>query len=99
MMSSLRGDLSLFMLRNTCFTKFQSLIRYSIILWGGQRESVKVLKIQKRVLHTIKELHKRETCRPIFKDLKVITVTTLYIFEVLTYIKKKHVFKKEFRHI
>ena len=38
------------MLRNIYFTKFQ----YLIILWGGERLSVKVFKIQKMVLHTIK---------------------------------------------
>jgi len=54
MISSLRGDLGLFVLRNTYFTKFQYLIRYGIILWGGETVSIKVLKIQKRVLHTIK---------------------------------------------
>ena len=48
MISSPRGDLSLFILRNTYFTRFQSLIRYGMILWGGERESVKVLKIQKK---------------------------------------------------
>jgi hypothetical protein len=44
MIWSLRGDLSLFMLRNTYLTKFQSLIRHVIILWAGERESVKNTK-------------------------------------------------------
>jgi len=48
MISSLRGDLSLFMLRNTYFTKFQSLIRYGMILWSGESKCVKVQKIQKK---------------------------------------------------
>jgi len=88
MISSLRGDLSLFMLRNIYFIKFHSLIRYGIILWSGESKSVKVLEIQKRVLSTIKGLHKREACRPIFKELKVLKVTALYILEVMIYIKK-----------
>jgi len=33
-------------------------MRYGIILWGGERKSVKVIKIQKRVLRTIKGLQK-----------------------------------------
>jgi len=86
MISSLRGDFSLYMLRNIYFTKFQSLIRYGIILWGGERESVKVLKIHKKVLSTIKGLHKRKSCKQIFKELKILTVASLYIFEVLIYI-------------
>ena len=36
------------MLRNIYFTKFQSLVRYGIILCCGDIESVKVLKIQKK---------------------------------------------------
>jgi len=60
MISSLRGDLSLFILRNIYLTKFHSLVRYGIILWGGERETVTVLKMQKRVLHSIKGLHKRD---------------------------------------
>jgi len=59
------------------------LIRYGIILWGEERKSVKILQIQKRVLHSIKE-----SCRSVFKQLKFLTVTALYIFEVLIYIKK-----------
>jgi len=47
MISSLRSDISIFMLINKYFTKFHSLIRYGIILWGGERESVTVLKIKK----------------------------------------------------
>jgi len=53
MISSLRGDSSLFMLRSIYFTKFQSLIRYGIIVWGGERQSVKVL-------------NKKESCRQTF---------------------------------
>jgi len=54
MISSLTGDLGLFMLRNIYFTKFQYLIRYGIILWGGERECKGINKKRKRVLCTIK---------------------------------------------
>ena len=97
MITSLRGDLSLFMFRNMYFKKFQSVIKYDIILWGWEIQSVKVLKIQKRVLRAIRGLNKRESCRPIFNELKVLTVTALYIFEMLCYSKKK--ISKEFRHV
>jgi hypothetical protein len=87
MITSLRDDL--LTLRNIYWMKFQSLIRYGIILWGGEIESVRVLKIQKRVLLAIKGLNTRKSCRLIFKELKVLIVTMLYIFEVLCYITKK----------
>ena len=59
MFLSLRGDLSLSMLRLRYFTKFQSLIRYGIIPWVWERQSVKVLKIEKSVLCSGRGLHRR----------------------------------------
>jgi hypothetical protein len=87
MITSLRGDLGLFMLRNIYFVIFQSLIRYGIIFCSGEIKSSKVLKIQERVLHAIKGLNKRQFYRPIFKQLKIFTVTALCTFEVLCYLK------------
>ena len=40
--------LKLIILWNIYFTKFETSIRYDIILWGGERERVKVLVIQKK---------------------------------------------------
>jgi len=76
------------MLRNIYFTKFQFLISFGIILWDGEKEC-KSIRNTKKNLHTIEGLHKRESCRPIFKELKVLTVTVSYIFEVFIYIKIK----------
>ena len=64
-------------------------MRYGIILWVEEIENIKVLKIQKWALCSIKGLNKRESCRPIFKELKILAGTALYVFEVLCYIKKK----------
>jgi len=76
------------MLRNIYFTKFRSLIRYGIILCIVEIESAKVLKMQERVLSVIKGMNKRQFYRQIFKQLKILTATALYIFEVLCYLKK-----------
>jgi len=49
--TSLRGDLSLFIFKKYIFCTISVFNKYDIILWGGEIESVKVLRIQKRVLH------------------------------------------------
>jgi hypothetical protein len=68
---SLRDDLSFNILRNIYFAKFQSLVRYGIIFWGGENECSKVLKLQKGVLHIMKGVNRWESCRVIFKELKI----------------------------
>lgn len=80
---SLRGDWSLFKLRNTYFAKFQSLTRYGIILWVEETENIMVLKIQKRALCSIQGLNKRESCRPIFKVLKILSDCIICLSDVL----------------
>jgi hypothetical protein len=60
---SLRDDLIFNILRNIYFAKFQSLVKYGIIFWGGENECSKVLKLQKRVLLRImKGVNRRESC-------------------------------------
>jgi len=68
MITSLRGDVSLFMLRNIYFAKFQCLTRNSIILWGGEIESIKNLYLKKKKCFIqLNGLNERGSCRQIFK--------------------------------
>jgi hypothetical protein len=85
---SLKGDLSPNMLRSIYFGKFQSLLRCGIIFWGGDSDSIKAFRMQKGVLRLISGVGKRESGREIFKDYRILTVTVLYILEMLWYIKK-----------
>jgi len=48
MILSLRGDLSLFILRDIYFTKFQSLIRCGTVLWGGKERECKSIVSTKK---------------------------------------------------
>jgi hypothetical protein len=52
-------SLQLIYVKKYIFCKISSLIRYGIILWSGEIESVQVQKIQKGVLHSIKGLNTR----------------------------------------
>jgi len=49
---------------------------------------MKMLSIQKKVIRMITDLKKGESCRQKFKELKILTVTSLYVLEVLCYMKK-----------
>jgi hypothetical protein len=55
---------------------------------GGTKESIKVLRIQKKVIRLITGLKSLESCRQKFKENRILTVTSLYILEVLCFTKK-----------
>ena len=55
---------------------------------GGSKESIRALRIQKKVIRLITGLKRLEWCRQKFKGNKVLTVTSMYILEVLCFTKK-----------
>jgi hypothetical protein len=77
----LKDVVSLYILRNIYFAKFQYLVSYGLIFWGGESESSKILKIQKSILRLMKGVNSRTSSRPIFKELKILTVNLLIYFQ------------------
>jgi hypothetical protein len=90
---SLKDVVSFNILRNIYFTKFQSLASYGLkVRVGGESDSSKVPKIQKRTLRLMKGVNSRTLCRHIFNELKIVMVTSLHIFEVLCYFRKYNLY-------
>ena len=66
---------------------FQSKLSYGLILWGNSTDWQKVFVIQKKAIRIISKLKPSDTCRISFRDLRILTLPGLYIFQCLTYIK------------
>jgi len=92
MMKSLKEILSLNLIRNIYFTKFHSLLCYGILFWGGAggELTTRILRIQKRVIRSMVGVSSRKSCRQLFKELNILTLVSLYILEVICYIRKHH---------
>jgi hypothetical protein len=58
------------------------------MFWGGEGKSVKLFRLQKKVIRLITGEHKRESCRHTFKKFHLLTLASLYILEGLYSIKK-----------
>lgn len=70
-------------------------IRYGIVLWGNSTDVKSVLVLQKRCLRIITLTPRRETCRMLFAKFKILTVTSIYIFELCRFVlKNSHYFKR-----
>jgi hypothetical protein len=66
---------------------FQSHVIYGLVLWGHSPAARDVLLLQKRALRVITSSGNREHCRPIFKELKVLTVFSQYVLNSLVLLK------------
>jgi hypothetical protein len=93
LIKSLHKLVSLPILRNVHFTKFESILKYCVIFWGGgQKENQTIFKIQKKCLRLIKRVNNRVSCRGLFSDFKILTIASLYIFENLYFLKKNKIY-------
>jgi len=90
MINSLREILSTYLIRNLYFTKFQSLLRFGILLWGGAGGEInkKIFILQKRAIRSMAGVNSRTSCRQLFKKLNILTLSSLYILEVTCFIRK-----------
>jgi hypothetical protein len=94
MIKPLKEVLSLNLIRNIYFTKFHSLLRFGILFWGGTgcELTTRILRIQKRVIRSMVGVNARTSCRQLFKEMNILTLVSLYIMEVICYVRKHHQF-------
>jgi hypothetical protein len=70
------------------YSYFNSIISYGIIFWGTSQYSINIFKIQKRAIRIITNFGSRESCRPLFNKLQILTFYVQYIFSVLCFVCK-----------
>jgi hypothetical protein len=59
---------------------------YGIIFWGNSTNNSKIFTIQKRAIRIIMGRKSRDSCRNIFKELKILTFISQYIFSLLLFV-------------
>jgi hypothetical protein len=89
---SLRNAVSIQVLRRLYFAKFESILRYGLIFWGGCCTDLDtVFKVQKKCLRIIKGVNNRTSCRNLFVEFNILTATSLYILEILCFTIKNRI--------
>jgi hypothetical protein len=74
------------------YSLLESYIRYSIVLWGlsSKLNLNRIFIIQKKAIRSICRLKPSESCREKFRELQILTVPSLYIFETIMYVKENN---------
>jgi hypothetical protein len=74
---------SVSILRMIYHSFFHSIMSLGIILGGNSHHSIKIFKMQKKVLRIIVGCRNRESCRGLFKQLNILPLTSQYIYSLL----------------
>jgi len=87
-----QGIIGLGTTRSFYHSKFESLIRYAIIFWVGggaaDNESIPIFKLKKRMIGSECGAGRGTSCGQLFKDCKILTVTSLYVLKCQVFLKK-----------
>jgi len=59
-------------------------------LYYHEHLTTRILRIQKRVIRSMVGVSPRTSCRQLFKEMNILTLVSLYILEVICYIRKHH---------
>jgi hypothetical protein len=65
---------------------FHSVMEYGIIFWGVSVESKRILLQKKRILRIMTGSLSRATCRKLFCELKILTLTSQYILSLMRFL-------------
>lgn len=87
---TLRDEIHIKQLKIVYYALIESKLRYSIQFWGNSYNynCQRAFILQKRAIRTIVRISQRESCRPHFSHLKILTVPSLYVLVLLTHFKK-----------
>lgn len=66
----------------------ESVLRYGLVIWGNSTEISKLFIIQKRCIRAIEGAAPLDSCKPLFKNLNILTLSCLYIYECACFVKK-----------
>jgi hypothetical protein len=66
-------------LRNIYFANFHSNFRYGILFWRGDSQSIKVFKLQKKVVRLICNVKRKISCRELFRTLNILPMSCVCV--------------------
>lgn len=65
-----------------------STLRYGIIFWGNSTDREIIFRAQKRCVRSVCGAAPLESCKPYFKHLNILTLPSLYIYEMSVFVKQ-----------
>jgi hypothetical protein len=83
---SVKSILPLETLKMVYFSYVHSILTYAIIFWGNSSHSIKVFRIQKRIIRVMTNSTKRASCRSMFKELGILPLRAQYILSISMFI-------------
>lgn len=91
---TLKSALDFKNIKNFYFAQVYSRLSYGITVWGSSSGALEVFKAQKRIIRCMMSAPPTQSCKPLFRDMEIMTVPGIYIYQLLIFTyKNKHKFQ------
>ena len=70
---------------------FNAIVSYGLPFWGNSPHTIKVFRIQKRVIRIMLGCKQRVSCRNLFRRLKILPLASQYIILLMLFIIKNKI--------
>ena len=98
-MRSIKTIMSLNTLKTIYYSSFNAIISYGLPFWGNSLHTIKVFRIQKRIIRIMLGCKQRVSCRNLFKRLKILPLASQYILSLMLFVvKSKNLFMLNSEH-
>jgi hypothetical protein len=75
------------------YSYFHSVMTYSLLFWGNSPDSIKIFRLQKRIIRIMMGCRSTDSCRKLFFNLETLPLPSQYIFSLLLFkIRNKNQF-------
>jgi hypothetical protein len=80
-------------LKTISYSYFNAIINYGLPFWGNSPHSVKIFKMQKRIIRIMIGCKSRVSCRNLFRRLEILPFVSQYILSLMPFVvKNKNLF-------
>lgn len=59
-----------------------SVLSYGLTIWGNSSHATRAFKIQKKCIRAVCNVHWMDSCKPLFKNNKILTLPCIYIRDI-----------------
>lgn len=84
----LKGVFNIKSLLNVYYALAYSHLSYNIVAWGAASSINRVFILQKRLIRLLFDIAPRDSCRPYFKNNRILTIHSIYILNTIKFVKK-----------
>jgi hypothetical protein len=82
--------MSLSVLKTVYYSYLNSIMSYGLIFWGNSPHSLKVFRLQKKIIRIMLGCRSRISCGVLFRKLKILLLASQYIFALMLFVVKNN---------